>query len=231
MGLRRSLRKLLGYQEPEKFLNDSFAQEGEDMVLDRIFGQKINGFYVDVGALHPVRFSNTYKFYKKGWRGINIDALPGSMVLFDKLRPLDINLEVPVSDRAEVLPFYVFNDHALNTFSKEVADERSRKAEYHVKEIINIKTQPLSAILAQHLPVNQNIDFLTIDAEGFDFQILQSNNWLKYKPSVVLIESDLSYSELLTSDINAYMESKGFSLYAKTVKTCFFKSHELTVAM
>jgi hypothetical protein len=79
MGLRRSLRKLLGYQEPEPYLNQSYSQEGEDMVLYRTFETVKEGFYVDVGAHHPDRFSNTYKFYKQGWRGINIDAMPGGM--------------------------------------------------------------------------------------------------------------------------------------------------------
>ncbi|MFA7355121.1 MAG: SAM-dependent methyltransferase, partial [Sulfurimonadaceae bacterium] len=73
----------------------SYSQEGEDMILRRLFEQQPNGFYVDVGAHHPKRFSNTYFFYKKGWRGINIDAMPNSMELFNKIRPRDINIEKP----------------------------------------------------------------------------------------------------------------------------------------
>ena len=57
----------------------SFSQEGEDLVLARIFEGKKNGFYVDIGAHHPTRFSNTHYFYRRGWSGINIDAMPGSM--------------------------------------------------------------------------------------------------------------------------------------------------------
>ena len=57
-----------------------YSQEGEDMILGKIFSGQKHGFYVDVGAHHPLRFSNTYLFYLKGWRGINIDAMPGSMV-------------------------------------------------------------------------------------------------------------------------------------------------------
>ncbi len=76
---------------------NSYSQEGEDMVLRRLFEQKTVGYYVDVGAHHPKRFSNTYYFYKRGWRGINIDAMPGSMKLFNKMRPRDINVEIPVS--------------------------------------------------------------------------------------------------------------------------------------
>ena len=68
------------------------------MILRRIFIGKLTGFYVDIGAHHPKRFSNTYIFYQRGWRGINIDAKPGTKEVFNKLRPRDINLEVPISE-------------------------------------------------------------------------------------------------------------------------------------
>ncbi len=73
----------------------SYSQEGEDMILARLFENQQNGFYIDVGAHHPQRFSNTYFFYKKGWRGINVDAMLGSMKLFNKIRSRDINIERP----------------------------------------------------------------------------------------------------------------------------------------
>lgn len=80
-----------------KYHTKSYAQEGEDMILHRIFERQSVGFYVDVGAHHPFRFSNTYLFYQKGWRGINIDAMPNSMRLFNRFRPRDINLECGIS--------------------------------------------------------------------------------------------------------------------------------------
>jgi len=81
-----------------KFKRISYSQEGEDLILERFFEGMNTGFYVDVGAFHPKRFSNTYIFYKKGWHGINIDARPGSMKLFNFVRPRDINLEIPISN-------------------------------------------------------------------------------------------------------------------------------------
>ena len=71
-----------------------FSQNGEDLILNRLLENKSNGFFVDVGAHHPVRFSNTYLSYLNGWNGINIDAMPNSMMIFDKIRPRDINIEV-----------------------------------------------------------------------------------------------------------------------------------------
>ncbi len=146
---------------------------------------------MDVGAHHPQRFSNTYKFYKLGWKGINIDATPGSMDVFRMVRPEDINLEIPVSDKPELLDYYVFNEGALNTFSKSMAEERSKVAGYKVEQVVKIQAQTLEAILDQHLPKSAAIDFMSVDVEGWDFNVLRSNNWKKYRPRLVLLENDL----------------------------------------
>ncbi|HWR59941.1 MAG TPA: FkbM family methyltransferase, partial [Thermodesulfovibrionales bacterium] len=97
----------------------SYSQEGEDLILRRIFSNITNGFYVDIGAHHPKRFSNTYLFYRQGWCGINIDAMPGSMKLFNKFRPRDINLEFAVANGNNKMTYYEFNLPALNSFSKD----------------------------------------------------------------------------------------------------------------
>lgn len=80
-----------------RFHTKSYAQQGEDLILREMLAYAQSGFYVDVGAHHPFRFSNTYLFYKQGWRGINIDAMPGSMKLFDRFRPRDINIQCGVA--------------------------------------------------------------------------------------------------------------------------------------
>lgn len=106
------------------YATQSYSQEGEDIILRRIFECKTNGFYIDVGAHHPKRFSNTYLFYKKGWNGINIDAMPGSMVLFRKLRSRDINIEAAITNEKREMSFFMFDEPALNTFDKDLATER-----------------------------------------------------------------------------------------------------------
>ena len=229
MGLRRQLRKLLGYKEPSGYLNDSYAQEGEDIFLDCLFKSKPNGFYVDIGAHHPIRFSNTYKFYRKGWQGINIDATPGSMAPFNNLRPNDINLEIPVSDKIETLPFYIFDEPALNTFIEEAAKEITRDDFYKIERIENITTKPLRDILRENLKSGTQIDFLTVDAEGFDFKVLNSNDWELYRPGIVLFEADIPIEEISASDVAVLLVSKGYSLYGKTLRTYFFKADNFKV--
>jgi len=109
----------------------SYSQEGEDLILLRIFEKKRIGFYVDVGAHHPFRFSNTYRFYLRGWRGINIDPMPGSMRLFNKFRKRDINLELAVGENEDTLIYYMFNEPALNTFDEGLAKTRDGKNGYY----------------------------------------------------------------------------------------------------
>nr|WP_256474459.1 FkbM family methyltransferase [Mucilaginibacter aurantiaciroseus] len=181
--------------------------------------------------MHPKRFSNTYALYILGWRGINIDAMPGSMIEFKKIRPLDINLEIPVSIKSQTLPFYIMNEPALNTFLKELAIERDQEDAYNIEKVVDIKTQPLYSILDKYLPHDTHIDFFTIDAEGFDFEILQSNNWDKYKPDVILVENDLNFQDFINSDLYKFMQNLGYEFFAKTVLTIFLKRKNFVMPM
>ena len=210
-------------KEIHLYHNLSYSQEGEDMILSRFFTKR-QGFYVDVGAHHPQRFSNTYYFYLQGWRGINIDAMPGSMALFKKIRPNDINLELPISDINQVLTYYEFNEPALNGFCYEICKERDGIGEYKVISQKELHTYTLYEVLDQYLPPHQEIDFITVDVEGLDLQVLKSNNWEKYRPKIVLAE-DLSTSSLSRIDqskVASFMYEQDYKLYAKSVNTLIF---------
>jgi FkbM family methyltransferase len=203
-----------------------FSQEGEDMVLLRFFENKADGFYVDIGAHHPIRFSNTYLFYLKGWKGINVDAMPGSMEVFKQVRPRDINVEVPISDKEQELLYYIFNEKALNTFSAQEAQKKDGLHGYRIVEQKSLKTRTLSSLLDEYLPDKQEIDFFTIDVEGLDYQVLKSNNWEKYRPTFILVE-DLARRGIKNlideSEIYQMLSEKGYDLISKTVNTLFFK--------
>jgi FkbM family methyltransferase len=225
---RRFREKKLGKLEKE-YSRPSFAQEGEDLILEIHFqGKKTPGFYVDVGAFHPFRFSNTYHFYKKGWHGINIDATPGAMSAFERHRPRDINLEQPIAQEGGELPFYIFNEPALNGFSKTLSEARDAGATpgpYHIIQTLTLHTAPLSEVLDHHLPPGQPIDFLSVDAEGLDLEVLRSNNWDKYRPEVVLAEAadGTGIEGVLNSEASQFMREKGYDLMARTPRTLFFQ--------
>lgn len=222
--IKKLFRCIRDIYQWDSHFQKSWAQEGEDLILSRYFKNKTNGFYIDVGAHHPKRFSNTYLFYKKGWNGVNIDAMPNSMKLFKKIRPRDTNIEKPISDKKEVLTYFAFNDPALNGFSKELSDERERMTNYFIKFTRNIETITLEEILDQYLPKNQEIDFLSIDVEGLDFRVLQSNNFQKHRPKVILIEIlGSSLKNIENNEISKYLKKHKYSAYAKTVNTVIYR--------
>ena len=205
-------------------LNLSYSQEGEDLILSRFFGEKKEGLFIDVGAHHPFRFSNTNMFYNKGWRGINIDPLPGAIDLFNNYRPFDVNLPFGIAKVQGSLVYYNFSDPALNTFSKEKAEQIETQTNYKLISKINCQVFPLSLILEKYLSDNSKIDFLTIDCEGLDLEVLSSNDWDKYRPTIVLAESHTSnINQMHTCMIYNFMTEKGYELYAKTHYTFFYK--------
>lgn len=206
----------------------SWSQEGEDLLLLKIFGDRADGFYVDVGAHHPKRFSNTYLFYKLGWRGINIDANPGSMRIFNKARPGDINLEIPVSQSEGTLTYYQFNEPAVNTFSPETARERIADTKYKLTGKAELKSRTLKSILAEFLPPGKKIDFLTVDVEGLDLDVLSSNDWSMFRPSVILAEDldDRPLEAIKDSEMCNYLSDCGYELFAKGMKTLFFRERK-----
>lgn len=224
-----SIRKRIGKLFPvyNFFFHRSYSQEGEDMVLRGFYeGRKgYKGFYVDVGALHPYRFSNTLYFYKKGWRGINIEPTPGAMKLFRLFRKRDINLNLGISEAKGKLKFYCFDDPALNSFSDEVSLDRANTTKYKIIKTIDVETLKLADALDKYLPEHTKIDFLTIDAEGLDLTVLQSNNWEKYRPEYILVEDFINLEKINDSSTYNFLSSLDYTLLAKTGRTSIFKSN------
>ncbi|MBK8965119.1 MAG: FkbM family methyltransferase [Lewinellaceae bacterium] len=220
--LKKTLLLFLNFFRFEK----SYSQDGEDVVLLSFFeGQKkYKGFFVDVGAHHPVRFSNTWLFYKKGWRGINIDPTPGSMRSFRFMRRKDTNLEIGIGMEEIELDFYCFNEPALNTFDKNLALERNNKGPYRILKTLKVHIKSLKTILDEHLPLNAKIDFMTIDVEGLDLSVLQSNDWLKYRPTYLLVEDiGFEYESRENSDIYCFLKNKGYTIAASLKRTTIYR--------
>ncbi|MCE3046736.1 FkbM family methyltransferase [Helicobacter kayseriensis] len=206
------------------YATKSYSQEGEDLLLRRIFEQQKDGFYVDIGAHHPFRFSNTFLFYKRGWKGINIDAMPNSMKLFKRFRPRDTNLEIPVGKSGETLEYFSFNEPALNTFNPNIAAKVQKNPHFKLLKTYSMQITSLAEILQQYLPQGQKIDFMSIDVEGLDLEVLQSNDWDTYRPKYLLVEAlgGGDYEKILTSPLYLYLSSHHYKLFAKTFNTLFF---------
>ena len=215
---RRFSRMYLG----EKRIN-TFSQEGEDLILDRWFKNRSKGFYVDIGAFHPIIFSNTYKFYLKGWTGINLDAMPGSMTEFNKVRNGDVNLELGISSSGADLNYHMFSPGVFNTFNLEEAEKKKKwpNVKYLKSEII--PTSRLEQILLAHVPEGVDIDFISIDVEGNELDVLKSNDWVNFRPKMLIVEIlRQTLDEILNNPITCFLHEQQYELIAKTANSIFY---------
>ena len=204
--------------------NVSFSQEGEDMVLRRVFGNKQKGFYVDIGAHHPTLFSNTNYFYQKGWTGINIDALPGNKLNFDAQRPNDSNLELLISENEGQVEFYLFDPSLMSTMSKQQAKANQKFDWCKLLAMVMVSSVPLGKLLDQYVKPDTKIDFMSIDVEGAEMTVLNSNNWEKYSPDVLLVEFiDVAIDDIIKSDVHHFLTNRSYNFFAKTGNTVFYK--------
>lgn len=198
----------------------SWSQEGEDRVLWRYFGYRPTGFYVDVGAHDPFRFSNTCLLNRAGWRGINIDAMPGSMSAFRKHRRSDVNLEVGISETRGIATFHMFAEPALNTFDRAVA--AAHVAAGLASRSVEVALLPLRDVIGEHHPTGA-IDLLTVDAEGHDLSVLESNDWDRFRPKVVMAESlGRTIEDLVDDPCARFMRSTDYFIFGKTVNTVMY---------
>jgi FkbM family methyltransferase len=220
-----------------------FGQFGEDAFLQTYFEAKSwrqqrpppfsrpklkKGFYVDVGAFAPKQYSNTYLFYTKGWCGINIDATPGSMRAFDLIRRRDVNIEAALSCLDEELVFYCWGvPSVVNTLSRERAKRWTKILGREPAEV-RVATTRLETILSQHLPRDQSISFLSVDVEGHDLEVLRSNNWEKYRPELVLVEShEDTFEQVLNSEITRFLKTVRYDLYSWIRPSVVYRNEDL----
>ena len=170
----------------------SYAMDGEDIAVNLFNKKKDKGFYVDIGAHHPIQRNNTHLLFKKGWEGINIDVNKFSIDLFNFLRPRDLNLQIAVSDKeGEISFFFQKKFSQLNTTDKETAKENFQG---NFQEKI-VKCQTIQNILDNSKYKNKKIDFLNIDVEGAEMKVLNTLNFKIYDPSLICIEI-LGYREM-----------------------------------
>ncbi len=163
--VKKRIEYLLKHPSVCKKINFSFSQEGEDIIVDSILEEKTRGFYVDFGAYKPDMYSNTLRFYIYGWNGINVDATPGSMDAFRKLRPRDINIECGISDKEGEMIYYQFDEPALNSFDPSVIEPCMRQG-YKLVDEKTVSVHTPMYILDRYVPDGIHIDLMDIDIES-----------------------------------------------------------------
>ena len=144
--------------------------------------------------------------------------------MFVTARPRDVNIAMGVSETPGKLRYFVFDEPALNTFEAELAEKRERTTNYRIVRTINVPVDRLDTILERHVPRGQSIDFISVDTEGHDFNVLQSNDWARFRPRFLLVEClDSSLDSVANTPLDRFVRDHGYELYAKTVNTMFYR--------
>lgn len=164
----------------------SFAQNAEDVMLARLFPSKTDGFYIDIGAADPVEHSVTKHFSDRGWRGVNVEPIRAYCDRLAEARPRDICLPIALGDCRETRTFFNISNQYLSTFDPEAAARGVAAGGVLVEEEVEVRT--LADICAEHVGPTV-IDFLKIDVEGWEEQVIRGGDWARYRPRVVLVEA------------------------------------------
>lgn len=220
--------KLFNSRYKNLFVRKSYAQSGEDVIVKYIFDtigiEHPN--YIDIGAHHPLHINNTSIFYETGSTGINIEPNPDNFQLFKKFRKNDVNLNIGLGLQEGVLDYYKLSSSTLNTFSKEEAERYHNETKHKIIETIKIRVDTINNILNKY---NDGIfpDFLTIDVEGLDEEILKCIDYEINSPTVICVET-ISFSEngqgIKNQPLIEFIKNKGYLVYADTyINTIFVK--------
>ena len=198
-----------------KRYNISFSKSGDDIQLMKLINSNIPGTYVDIGCWHPIKASNTYFFHLRKWKGICIDPNPELKPLYDQYRPSDHFINAGIGNSNTILDYYMFEESSMNTLSYEFIKKHNLESKIIKK--IKIPLYSLKEILDQHLNEADRLDFFDVDAEGYDLEILKTNDWIKYRPKIIIVESDDTLQNDIASEIVNYLEAQNYSLLGKSI--------------
>ena len=208
-----------------------YSQFGEDRFIADFFKDKKNGFYVDIGCFHPIMFSNTCSLFNKGWKGINIDLNQTSIDLFNIIRPNDQNFCAAISNKIEEKDLFVDHDFSpVNTIQKSFYDSANKEIAFKNLKIKKITTKKFDEIVKNIKNLNK-INFLNIDCEGYDYDVLSSIDIKFYDPELICIEThevnminrEINLSNLESNNkITKHLEKNHYNFIKRIGPSSFF---------
>jgi len=188
----------------------------EDEILDNLIGHIPNGFYIDVGAHHPTLESITKVFYDKGWNGINIEPQDIYHLLLCIDRPRDINLKFAIGDKSGDLELFL-QDGCTTAISNYANASCAR---------VTVPMRTLTQVLDMYAPTDKDLNFLKVDVEGYELQVLQGLDFDKYRPEILCIESTVPNTRIPAyAEWDKFLEDKGYIFIEENEYNRYYRSH------
>jgi FkbM family methyltransferase len=213
------------------YCDTSFGQSGEDAwflawLQEHHIPWADNGFYIDIGANHPVVLSATYLLYREGWQGITVEPIPALCTLHTRLRPRDTCLNVGVGARSGVQTFWQTAPNYFCSFCQAAAEKAEADGLCRVLRRTEVKVLTPQEIIAR-VPSGTRINYLSIDTEGLDTEILENWPWAQSHPDLISCEASADHGSQAGRLLNevGYQHIKDFPV------TAFWKSREFTARL
>ena len=164
----------------------SYAQNLEDYHLSLAFAGQTTGTYIDIGAGHPIADNVSFWFYERGWRGIVVEPQPELAALYERLRPRDLAVRGLVGRHGGEIDFYAVERlHGLSTTVERLA--KKAKAYGVDYQTVRMPVTTLADLCERH--DLGSIDFLKIDVEGGEGDVLFGGDWKRFRPKVIVAEA------------------------------------------
>jgi FkbM family methyltransferase len=223
------LRLFLNEMVMKFFAPRYFGQTAEDAIL-KIYLPEKKGFYLDIGAGRPIRGSNTYALYLRGWNEVCIEPITVNSKLLKAFRRRDKVLNILVGPDDSIIDFWEFEPYEYST-ADEIVAEKVKK--YDGVRLLNYSkkiVRPLSDIAPSSSPFEASL--LSVDVEGFDLEVLKSNNWEKFRPRVVCVEEwESTMDEHLKSEVETFLTSLNYKRKAWTGLSSIFVANNYLDSM
>jgi FkbM family methyltransferase len=205
---------------------DSFSQAGEDRIIKFLFD--VLGIeqyrYLDIGAHHPRRLSNTYLFYTLGGSGVLVEPNPRWTPVIAQARPRDLCLNVGLARKARSrVPFYVMKSDTLCTFSKQEAERMVSECGEEISEVRHLDVLAPETVLSAHF--SDGLNLVSMDVEGLELEILEAFDLQRYRPEAFCIET-VSYATngggVKSHELSEFMAASGYMVFADTYINTIF---------
>lgn len=209
----------------------SYSQSAEDLIINRYL--EINNIseinYLDIGANDPIRYSNTYFFYKRGHRGVCIEPNPELVKKIKAQRPGDnvLNVGVGLTNQKEA-DFYVMNWDEFSTFSKEraLSVQEHYKGRNDIKTTLKIPLIDINELIKTHFG-DSGLKILNLDVEGIDFEIIKKLDFSMHRPKVICVEAiDVTQNDNKQVDFISFFKALDYKMFADTSVNYIFVDNQ-----